>query len=351
MQKKKQGKEADILKKVSVVISCFHGEKWLPKCFLSLAGQTIGIHNLELIFVNDSGEDNGRTWGLLQEIRQEYPLDVVLVDVSGSRKAGGAKNEGMKYATGEYLSFVDADDWVEPDLYEKAYHKAKAEGAELVEFNYSIYENREEGKIPLPGTRDKVVRISGEEERKQFLIFGGITCGCCNKLFLRELIERAGVRFAEETVYEEPLFVYPLYFYISCLAALKDSLYIYRLNTRRTILNYMKDENTLLEHPKVQQNLWDFMKKTEYFQTYYEEIKFYYLHTYLFETLYFAKLRGFDTSLELFEKLAERVKSEVRDYDTSVYADCIPEKMLLYKKIREGGMTEGELKRYIDTYL
>lgn len=55
-------------KKVSVIIPCFNATKWLPKCFLSLVQQTIGIENIELIFVDDASTDNGETWNMLQEL-------------------------------------------------------------------------------------------------------------------------------------------------------------------------------------------------------------------------------------------------------------------------------------------
>lgn len=59
-------------KKVSVIIPCFNATKWLPKCFLSLVQQTIGIENIELIFVDDASTDNGETWNMLQEFECAY---------------------------------------------------------------------------------------------------------------------------------------------------------------------------------------------------------------------------------------------------------------------------------------
>ena len=50
------------MKKISVIIPCYNSVKWLPKCFMSLVEQSIGIDNLELIFVNDASTDDGQTW-------------------------------------------------------------------------------------------------------------------------------------------------------------------------------------------------------------------------------------------------------------------------------------------------
>ena len=69
------------MKKVSVIIPCFNAVKWLPKCFVSLVGQSIGIDNLELIFVNDASKDDGQTRNMLNEIEKAYP-DLSLIHLS-----------------------------------------------------------------------------------------------------------------------------------------------------------------------------------------------------------------------------------------------------------------------------
>ncbi len=338
------------MKKISVIIPCFNVAKWLPQCFLSLVQQTIGIHNLELIFVNDASTDDGATWELLKEMEQAYPEDVLIIDLPENRHQGGARNEGLKYATGEYISFVDADDWVEIDLYEKVYGKAKAGEAEIVQFGQYLYMDeivrKTDSSVP-----DKIIYITNPEERKKWLVFGELHCGCWNKIYKRELIEQANVQFAEHVIYEEPLFVYPLYFYVSRMVIMQEPLYYHRLNASGTMYSKMQKEKTLMEHAQVQLAVWKFMKNTEFFHTYYEEIKLYFLHSYLYETLFFAKSRGFYISLEMFLRLVDVVKSEIDDYDESPYAKDIPEKMILYKAIRNGDFTEDDLQNYMNSVL
>ena len=69
-------------------------------------------------------------------MERAYPESVLITDLAENKKQGGARNEGLKYATGEYIAFVDADDWVKPKLYEKVYEKGKAENPEIVRFNH-----------------------------------------------------------------------------------------------------------------------------------------------------------------------------------------------------------------------
>jgi len=334
------------MRKISVIIPCFNVTRWLPKCFLSLAQQTIGINNLELIFVNDASTDEGATWDLLLEIERAYPENVILIDLSENKRQGGARNEGLKFATGEYISFVDADDWVESDLYATAYKRAKEEDAQIVQFNHSIYIERASVKKRFSSfMQDEVIHISTVEERKEMLVSEKISYGCWNKLYKRDLIEQANVRFAEHVVYEEPLFVYPLLYYADNFSIMKNALYIYRQNEEGTMYSRMKDRNTLFEHAEVQLATWKFMKNTSYFHDFYEEMKMYFLHTYLYETLHFARLRNFDISLKQFRSLVDTAMQEVADYDESVYAAYIPRQMELYQKIRRG-ITEKDIKEY-----
>ena len=88
------------------------------------------------------------------------------------------------------------------------------------------------------------------------------------------------------------------------------------------------------------------MKQTPFFAEYYEEIKLYFLHTYLYETLYFAKLRGFTVSFSFYQELEKTVTVQVTDYETSPYQKLIPMQMKLYHQIAKG-VTEEWLERYM----
>ncbi len=323
-------------KKVSVIIPCFNAAKWLPKCFLSLVGQTMGMESLELIFVNDASTDEGRTWEMLMEFEKAFPDSVVVIDLPDNRRQGGARNEGLKYAAGEYIAFVDADDWVLPDIYEKVYKKAKETDADIVQFGFNYYFDKMGIVDSRQPVMDELIQIDSPESRKKMLLSEKITYGCWNKLYRRVLVEEAGVQYAEHVVYEEPLFVYPLLYAADRFVIMPDKLYIYRQNNNGTMHSDMKVKETLLQHATVQFLVWEFMKKTRYFEPFYEEIKLYFLHTYLFETLDFAKARGMTLDYSMYEPLTRTALREVRDITCSPYASILVKQMPLYKAIAEG---------------
>lgn len=336
------------MKKISVIIPCFNAAKWLPQCFLSLVQQTIGINNLELIFVNDASTDQGQTWGLLLEFERAYPDSVIIIDLAENRRQGGARNEALSYTSGEYLSYVDADDWVELDIYEKVYRKAKETDADVVQFNHSFYSKRT-GVFENPQKmEDETLCIKSEDERKVLLLSEKITYGCWNKLYRSSLVKQAGVKFAEHVIYEEPLFVYPLLYYGQKYTIMHENLYVYRQNEFGTMHKDMMEVNTILEHAKVQLDVWNFMKRTCFFRTFYEEIKLYFLHTYFYETLYFAKSRGLSISMKQYKQIEKTVLEQVPDLVYSVYESVIPQQMKLYQLV-QNGMTEEKLAQYIES--
>ncbi len=335
------------MKKVSVVIPCYNAAAWLPKCFLSLAEQTIGMEDLELIFVDDASTDNGRTWEMLLLFERAYPDSVIVIRLEENRRQGGARNEALLYASGEYISFVDADDWVLPGLYETAYQRAKEYDADIVQFDH-LYYTDQTGEFRNPkGPEEAFFSIPSVEERKKFLLSETITYGCWNKIYKRALIQTAGVRFAEHVVYEEPLFVYPLLYYGNRFLVISDAFYVYRQNQKSTMHRDMKDDTTLKDHVAVQHAVWKFMKQTAFFEEYYEELKMYFLHTCFYEPLYFAGLRNMDISMERYRALEARIKKEIPDLNQSAYEALIPRQMELYR-LAADGMTEEDFLRYME---
>ena len=100
--------------KVSIIVPVYNVEKYLPKCLDSLVSQT--IDDFEILVVNDGSPD--RSQDIIDEYSRRYPEKVVsLVKENGGQ--GSARNMALEIAKGEYIGFVDSDDWVDVTMYEK----------------------------------------------------------------------------------------------------------------------------------------------------------------------------------------------------------------------------------------
>ena len=119
--------------KISVIIPVYGVEKYIRKCLESVINQT--YKNLEIIIVNDETKDNSI------KIVEEYIKDPRIRIINKKNEGvAQARNCGLKQATGEYISFIDSDDWLELDLYEKLI--SNLENEDILVFNYNMYNEK-----------------------------------------------------------------------------------------------------------------------------------------------------------------------------------------------------------------
>lgn len=297
------------MKKISVIIPCYCASEYLIQCYSSLINQTIGISSLELIFVDDASDDNGKTWNCLLAFEQDYPENITIIQSKENLRQGGARNKALSYASGEYIAFCDADDWLDHTALERAYTYAKNTNADIVQFQHFYYIDEQHIQPQSNTEASFVIEINTIEERKAFLNSEFMGLGCWNKLYRRDMVLQAGVKFAEHVIYEEPLFTYPLLFVINRFAQLNDCLYYYKYNPNGTMMHYMNDMRTLTDHISVQMQVYDFMLNSPYFSNYKDEIDLYFIHTYLYETISFSKLRTFPEVYIIFQHLGGVIRN------------------------------------------
>lgn len=121
--------------KVSVIIPVYNTEKYLRKCLDSVCNQT--LKDIEIICVNDCSPDN------CLDILREYAENdnrIKIIDFTENKGAAAARNAGIEQAQGEYLGFVDSDDFIDLDFYEKLYNKAAETGADAVKGKLWLYD-------------------------------------------------------------------------------------------------------------------------------------------------------------------------------------------------------------------
>ncbi len=118
------------MKSVSVIIPVYNVEKYLPKCLDSVVGQS--YRNLEIICINDGSPDNSA------EILEYYAKKDSRIKIITQKNEGlsGARNTGINAATGDYIIFLDSDDWIDPDTVENAVSVAEKNGSDVVMWGY-----------------------------------------------------------------------------------------------------------------------------------------------------------------------------------------------------------------------
>lgn len=112
--------------KASIIVPCYKVEKYLPRCLDSLVNQT--LDDIEVICINDGSPD--RCIDILRDYEARYPDKVVVIDKPNEGVWKG-RRDAIAIARGEYIGFVDSDDYVAPDFAESLYRTAKENGADI----------------------------------------------------------------------------------------------------------------------------------------------------------------------------------------------------------------------------
>ncbi len=199
---------------VSVIIPVYNTEKYLPKCLESVCNQT--LKDIEIICVNDCSPDNSLA------VLQEYAKNdnrIKLINFAENKGAAAARNAGIDAATGEYIGFVDSDDFVDLDFYEKLYTKAKETDADAVKGN--LFDCDENGQNPvLSSFYNMNTKI---RENKAYFYYGFTSA-----IYKKALIDDHNIRFPDNiSHFEDPYFSIQVAIYLNKIILDDSARYFY----------------------------------------------------------------------------------------------------------------------------
>ena len=182
--------------KISIIVPVYNTEQYLKRCLDSLVNQT--LKEIEIICVNDKSPDNSIS--ILREYENKYPGKVVVIDSPVNLRQGGARNIGMKISKGSYIGFVDSDDWVNLDMYEKLYNKTSNEKAEIVYCDYQTAMSESGPFTHVHGTISADCESKIEQTKKALLLRpSSIWSG----MYSRDLFIDNNIFFPEKLFYED----------------------------------------------------------------------------------------------------------------------------------------------------
>lgn len=242
--------------KVSVIVPIYNVEKYLEKCINSLLSQT--LEDIQIILVNDGSKDN--SGNIAKEYEKNNKDKVIYVE----KENGGlsdARNYGLKYATGDFIAFLDSDDYIEKNAYEEMYNKAIEENADYVECDF-IWEFPNKIRI------DKQYPYKNKKEMLSF-----VRVVAWNKLIKRQLITDNNLEFPKGLRYEDVEFTYKLIPFINKFTYV-DKPFIHYVQREGSIAN-VQNERTA-EIFTVLDNVIEFYKKNNIYEEYRDELEYNY---------------------------------------------------------------------------
>lgn len=200
-------------KRVSIIIPCYNCSASLRRCWDSIKNQTMDLGYIEAIFVDDASDDQNATWKTLLEIENEAPDSVGIIHLEQNLRQGGTRNTALQHINGKYFLFLDADDTLSENACNSLYQVGDETNSDMVLFN-CMYCVDNGNTIPRNIYKERMsLNLSDDEIRRKTLLGSGLTYGCWDKMYRTSFYRSVGTFFLEHLIYEEPLFVYPLFLY------------------------------------------------------------------------------------------------------------------------------------------
>ncbi|MCI8306450.1 MAG: glycosyltransferase [Lachnospiraceae bacterium] len=210
---------------VSVIVPVHNSRTTLTECIGNLVAQT--LENIEIIFVDDCSTDDSPV--ILKRCFENYPDKVKVITLTENRGPGGARNEGIKAASGQYIGFADSDDIADITMYEKMYRHAVENGYDIVDTGYY----KEETDEYILYTGDDCVGTLDDKKRSELIFGAGGYIWA--RIFRSEMIKdnnnaqygQGGV-FREKRILEDMDFMLYQFATARSIGTVKEVLYTYR---------------------------------------------------------------------------------------------------------------------------
>lgn len=226
---------------ISIIIPCYNMEKFINRCYSSIKNQT--FQDFEIIFVDDESKDN--TLSILKEIEKND--DKVKVISQKNKRQGGARNTGLKASIGNYISYIDPDDFISPDFLQGLYEAIKEFDCDISMTNVIRYKEPNKFKDMLK--YEKKEAYTDNIEKAKINNGNGTGRSIWNKLYKKEFLIKNDLWFREYVSYEDCDFCAKAIYLADKIATTNVGSYFYFVNkksTMRTLLNKKKQEDKYL---------------------------------------------------------------------------------------------------------
>lgn len=221
------------MKKVSVIIPVYNAEVFLRECLDSVTGQT--LEDIEVICVDDASRDGSPL------ILEEYAAGddrIRVIGLDRNRFAGAARNIGLAAAKGEFLVFLDADDFFEPDMLEKMYDKCREDRADICICGGRAFDMATGKSVPADFYLDKRYlpgSLPFAPKENPGAIFQICNTAPWNKMFRRDFIVREKLKFQETKRSNDLYFVFMALALANGVTAVDDEFVNYRRGTSTSL--------------------------------------------------------------------------------------------------------------------
>lgn len=307
------------MKKVSIIVPVYGVEKYIDKCLDSLVKQS--LKEIEVIVVNDGTKDNSQK--IIDKYVKKYP-DKIKSFIKENGGQGSARNYGLEKASGEYIGYVDSDDFIEKDMYKKLYNKAKEKDYDIVVCgNYNVSEDYQNKNVDA--------FISNYNSDLENIFFGKMAVW--NKIYKRDILVKNKLEFKEKVWYEDLAFTLKAIMNSNNFAFIDEPLYDYLIRVGSTMNNSNVTRN--LEILDAFNDILSYIKHNKK-EEYFSKIEFLAIdHIYISAIVRVLKADS-DKNIkkETIEKLINYMNKNFPNYKSNKYINTLSKnRKIIYKLI------------------
>lgn len=293
--------------KVSIIVPFNNVENYISKCLASLIYQT--LEDIEIICVNDASTD-----GSVNIVKAYADNDkrIKVLNVETMSGQSYARNLGLEIASGEYVGFVDSDDWVELDTFEKMYYRAKADDTDITMCQAQLYDDKEQRFYSDDYYSLKSLERFGNSafspiDTKDDIL--NINVVLWNKIYKLEFLNNIGVKFQNGYIYEDMPFFFETYLKADKVNILWETLYFYRQN--RSFSTMQNSDKKVYDRIPMIERTYRVLEQAPFFQEKKAEIvswlidDIFHRYTLLEDKYYenyYAKMKALFQSIELTDE-------------------------------------------------
>lgn len=299
--------------KVSVIVPFYNVEKYIEKCLKTLVNQT--LDDIEIILVNDGSKD--KTVDIVKKYKEMYSNKIVYLE----KENGGlsdARNYAIPYARGEYIAFLDSDDYVETNMYKEMYEIVQKENSDMVECNF-IWEYPNKTRIDI-----------GTTYNNKHEMIEKIRVVAWNKLIKREILEKSKVQFPKGYRYEDVEFTYKLIPFLEKVSFCKTPM-VHYVQREGSISNVQNKRNA--EIFDVMEHVMDYYKENNLYEEYYQELEYLYArYAFCSSFLRIVKIKDKEIRKQLLDMTWNNVYEKFPDWKKNKILNTDKSKKNIYLK-------------------
>lgn len=302
--------------KVSVILPIYNVGKYLRQSLDSLINQT--LKEIEIICINDGSTDD--CYEILEEYKQkDSRIKVIHKENKGT---GAARNDGLRLATGECISFVDPDDWVKPNMMERLYSLIKEKNLDIAMCMPDGYDEKNGINAPFPYFVDANFDNIPDDRIFNWRDISPFSYPMCvwNKLYTKELFDKNHIEFAEGLDFEDHKVIFGSLLTAEKIYFIKEKLYVYRFNREGSVLT--DNNRRLIDHIEIFNIVENLMKETNTYNVLRNDFLTYKIHNLLY---YYSMIKD-EFKTEYYNNMVESIKeTNLTDDERNMLEEKYPE--------------------------